>query len=72
MKERIVDVLRKDPSDELIHDRRMGPTKRTPKTYVSGSQWLFAEGIQIVFDKNTFSNLSTPSIMLSHRQRRHL
>ncbi|NLL24117.1 MAG: asparagine--tRNA ligase, partial [Spirochaetales bacterium] len=55
MKERIVDVLRKDPSDELIAIEGWVRTKRDSKNvcFLEVNDGSSLKGIQIVFDKNT-------------------
>ncbi|HOE89247.1 MAG: asparagine--tRNA ligase [Sphaerochaeta sp.] len=60
MKERIVDVLRKDPSDELIAIEGWVRTKRDSKNvcFLEVNDGSSLKGIQIVFDKNTFSDLA--------------
>ena len=61
MKERIVDVLRRNPSDEPITIEGWVRTKRDSKNvcFLEVNDGSSLKGIQIVFDKNTFSNLST-------------
>ena len=56
MKERIADVLQRDPSDEPITIEGWVRTKRDSKNvcFLEVNDGSSLKGIQIVFDKNTF------------------
>lgn len=61
MKERIVDVLGWEPSEKLLTIEGWVRTKRDSKNvcFLEVNDGSSLKGIQIVFDKNTFTNLST-------------
>ena len=61
MKERIVDLLKRTPSDDVITVEGWVRTKRDSKNvcFLEVNDGSSLKGLQIVFDKNTFTNLST-------------